>query len=125
MAFLLLFPGLAAGLLTRPLPLPAPGRNEDEEAFIFLALNPLRSAVLAASPLLAWRFRPPKPNLSSFFWRLWFALPGRSSLPPPPPPPPPLLAFLSNLLVWALPSSCSMETSKRSASLVDVAPPDS
>lgn len=42
--------------------------------FIFRAENPLISAVLCASPLLANRFFPPKPNLASFFCRLLASL---------------------------------------------------
>lgn len=54
-AALLLFPGLLAPPL-----LP----------FILAAEKERMSALLAASPLLLWRLRPPKPYFWSRFWRL-------------------------------------------------------
>ena len=49
---------LLPGLLGPPLP-----------AFIFFAEKLRRSPLETASPLFAWRFFPPKPNFSFFFWR--------------------------------------------------------
>ena len=68
--------------------------------FIFLVEKPLRSPVETASPLLAYRFLPPKPNFSFRFCRLFG---GARPLP---------RAALSSLL------ASSSATSKRSSSLV-------
>lgn len=54
-AFLLALPGRCALPFGRP------------DAFICLALKLERSPELMASPDLAWRFLPPKPNFSFFF----------------------------------------------------------
>lgn len=81
-------------------------------AFILRALKELRSPELTASPDLAWRFLPPKPYFSFFFWRLG---PARSpSLP-------------REKARWALCLliSLSTPTSKRSASVVPRSPDDS
>ena len=72
--------------------------------FIFLAENPLRSAVEAASVLLLNRFLPPNPNFSSFFCLL-------SRLPPFAAPSLPTLGDRSSL------AASSSATSKRSSSL--------
>jgi hypothetical protein len=56
---------------------------------------------------LAWRFLPPKPYFSSFFWRFWL-----------PPLRPPMLPRPEPDRESYLASSLSMPTSNRSASLV-------
>ena len=65
--------------------------------FIFLLEKPVKSPLDIASPLFLNLFLPPKPNLSSFFWRLFG----------------PRRSFLLGLAV-----SSSSATSKISASLV-------
>ena len=65
MAFLLAFPGRF---------FPAPPAPLNAALFLF-TLNPLRSPDDVASPDLACRFLPPKPNFSFFFCRLWFGAP--------------------------------------------------
>ncbi|KUI57949.1 hypothetical protein VP1G_10963 [Cytospora mali] len=76
--------------------------------FILLALKPVRSPELVASPDLPCLFLPPKPNLASFFARL--LLPAR----PP---------WSSRDRLPGLLSSLSTATSKRSASVVPTSPP--
>lgn len=96
MAFLLFLPGRCWGFLPTP-------------PFMRLALNPLRSPELTASPDFAWRFFPPKPYFSFFLDRL-----ALTPLPDRPPSRPPRLP---SELVWLL-ISLSTPTSKRSASRV-------
>lgn len=76
--------------------------------FIPLALNPLTSPELRASPDLECRFLPPNPNLASFLARLWFGV---------------LLPWSGRPRLPGLLSSLSTPTSKRSASLVSRSPP--
>lgn len=92
-----------------------PGRCDLPPAFIFLASKPVRSPELMASPDLAWRFLPPKPNLSSFFFFLELAACGPARLSP----------CLPEEGGARLPISLSTATSKRSPSWVLVLSPDS
>lgn len=76
--------------------------------FIPLALKPLTSPELSASPDLEYFFLPPNPNLASFLARLWFGV---------------LLPWSGRPRLPGLLSSLSTPTSKRSASLVSRPPP--
>lgn len=76
--------------------------------FIPLALNPLTSPELSASPDLEYFFLPPNPNLASFLARLWFGV---------------LLPWSGRPRLPGLLSSLSTPTSKRSASCVSRSPP--
>lgn len=119
-AFRRLFPNLGVFPPALPLPPfapPGPPGPPGPPVFMRLALKPLRSPALTASPDLACRFLPPKPNRSSL--RCRFA-PGA---PPDAGPSRPDEA-LRPRLAWLL-SSLSTATSKRSASVAGRSPEDS